>query len=231
MAAALNPNLRQPALVAVHLFTCSASTRKVPAVNTTTRTIARESKTGELDAPTMELRKFANSPGRSDKAENRALSPAAKPSAPFSMDNIAELTSKSATVSSLTLPVPLLCFHFANLWFAGQAGNWPLANYYFSEGRNHIRWLIRIVPNPKGPDGNPVDVKGIFDGLDTTTFADLKKVIDEKDAQKFPEAYRTTLESCYQCHKAVGRPYLRLMVPKTVPQPIINLDPAATWPK
>ena len=122
-------------------------------------------------------------------------------------------------------------FHFANLWFAGQAGNWPLANYYFSEGRNHIRWLIRIVPNPKGPDGNPVDVKGIFDGLDTSTFADLKKVIDEKDAKKFPEAYRTTLESCYQCHKAVGRPYLRLMVPKTVPQPIINLDPVATWPQ
>ena len=122
-------------------------------------------------------------------------------------------------------------FHFTNLWFAGQAGNWPLANYYYSEARNHIRWLIRIVPNPKGPDGMPVDVKGIFDGLDTSTFADLKKVIDQKDAGKFPAAYRTTLESCYQCHKAVGRPYLRLMVPKTAPQPIINLDPAATWPK
>src|SRR4029079_7070897 len=37
-----------------------------------------------------------------------------------------------------------VCFHISNLWFAGQAQDWPLATYYFNEGRNHIRWLIRI---------------------------------------------------------------------------------------
>jgi hypothetical protein len=48
-------------------------------------------------------------------------------------------------------------FHWSNLWFAGQSGNWPLAGYYFSEARNHVRWLTRINPMPKGPDGMPVD--------------------------------------------------------------------------
>jgi hypothetical protein len=121
-------------------------------------------------------------------------------------------------------------FHFSNLWFAAQDKNWPLAAYYYSEARNHIRWLIRINPTPKGPDGKPVDLKGIFDALDTSTFADVKAAIDKKDSAKFPVVYKAALESCYSCHKSVGRPYLRPQIPKTAPQTIINLDPKATWP-
>jgi len=122
-------------------------------------------------------------------------------------------------------------FHWSNLWFAGQSGNWPLAGYYFSEARNHVRWLTRINPMPKGPDGMPVDVKGIFDGIDTSTFAAVKAAIDKKDGKEFETAYRGALESCYQCHKAVGRPYLRPMIPKALPQTIINLDARANWPQ
>jgi cytochrome c553 len=122
-------------------------------------------------------------------------------------------------------------FHFSNLWFAGQSGNWPLAGYYFSEARNHVRWLTRINPMPKGPDGMPVDVTSIFDAIDTTTFADVKTAIDKKDGRQFEKAYRGALESCYQCHKAVGRPYLRPMIPKSLPQTIVNLDAGANWPQ
>ena len=122
-------------------------------------------------------------------------------------------------------------FHWSNLWFAGQSGNWPLAGYYFSEARNHIRWLTRINPMPKGPDGEPVDVKGIFDGIDTSTLAAVKAAIDKKDSKEFETTYRGALESCYQCHKAVGRPYLRPMIPKALPQTIINLDARANWPQ
>jgi len=122
-------------------------------------------------------------------------------------------------------------FHWSNLWFAGQSGNWPLAGYYFSEARNHVRWLTRINPMPKGPDGMPVDVKGIFDGIDTSTFAAVKAAIDKKDGKEFETAYRGALESCYQCHKAVGRPYLRPMIPKALPQTIINLDARANRPQ
>ena len=121
--------------------------------------------------------------------------------------------------------------HFSNLWFAGQNKNWPLATYYFNEGRNHVRWLIRINPMPKGPEGAPVDLKGIFDAIDTSTFAAVKAAIDKKDSMQFAVAYKKMLESCYQCHKAVGRPYLRPMIPKTLPQTIINIDSNATWPE
>jgi len=122
-------------------------------------------------------------------------------------------------------------FHWSNLWFAGQAKNWPLATYYYNEARNHVRWLIRINPMPKGPDGMPVDLKGIFDAIDTSTFAALKAAIDKKDSAQFETTYRAALESCYSCHKSVGRPYLRPQIPKTVPQTIVNLDPNAKWPE
>lgn len=122
-------------------------------------------------------------------------------------------------------------FHWSNLWFAAQNGNWPLANYYYSEARNHILWLIRINPMPKGPDGIPVDLKGIFDAIDSSTMAAVKAAIDKKDSARFPVVYKAALESCYSCHKSVGRPYLRPQVPKTVPQTIVNMDAAATWPQ
>ncbi|MGE3844838.1 MAG: hypothetical protein AB7I50_25015 [Vicinamibacterales bacterium] len=137
---------------------------------------------------------------------------------------------KSITTSA-SVAMADVGFHFSNLWFAGQKQNWPLATYYYNESRNHIRWLVRITPMPKGPDGELVDLQGIFDGIDTSALKDLKDVIDKKDAPRFTAAYRKTLEACYSCHKAVGRPYLRTAVPTAPPQSIVGLDPAATWPQ
>lgn len=73
--------------------------------------------------------------------------------------------------------------------------------------------------------------KGIFDAIDTSTFAAVKAAIGNSDSTQFPVAYKAALESCYSCHKSVGRPYLRPQIPKTVPQTIVNLDPNATWPQ
>src|SRR5262245_54853998 len=36
--------------------------------------------------------------------------------------------------------------HFAHLWFAGKAGNWPLAEFYWKETMSHIKWAVRIIP-------------------------------------------------------------------------------------
>jgi hypothetical protein len=161
--------------------------------------------------------------------------PAPAAAAGASAEEIAALKAEIETLKgkapSASVAMADVGYHFSNLWFAGRDGNWPLATYYYNEARNHVRWLIRINPTPKGPDGELVDLKGIFDAIDTTTFAALKAVIDKKDTKQFESAYRTVLESCYQCHKAVGRPYLRPMVPKTLPQTIINLDARAKWPQ
>src|SRR5262245_52515626 len=44
-------------------------------------------------------------------------------------------------------------YHWTNLWFAAQKRNWPLAQFFFDESRQHILWTIRIRPIRKDADG------------------------------------------------------------------------------
>lgn len=124
-------------------------------------------------------------------------------------------------------------WHWTNLWFAGQAKNWPLAQYYFNETRGHIQWLIKKSPTMRssGPDKEEVNIEGIFEAVDTSSLADVKTAIEMKDSAKFAANYKTMLESCYSCHKSVGRPYLKPMIPKASMQAILNMDPNANWPQ
>jgi cytochrome c553 len=122
-------------------------------------------------------------------------------------------------------------YHMANLWFAVERKNWPFAAFEVDETRNRIRWTIRINPIRKDPEGKPVDLKSIFDAIDTSSMASLKQAVEKKDSAAFGVAYRQMLESCYACHKASGKPYLRPMVPSAPQQSIMNYDPAATWPQ
>jgi hypothetical protein len=122
-------------------------------------------------------------------------------------------------------------YHMSNLWFAAKAKNWSLAEFEVNEMRARIRWTIRMNPIRKDADGKPVDIKAIFDGIDTSSLAALKDAVAKKDGAAFGPAYRTMLESCYACHKASAKPYLRPAVPGAPPQGILNFDPNATWPE
>jgi hypothetical protein len=148
------------------------------------------------------------------------------------------LESLAADVAQLKAIVPSnshimmdVQFHWTNLWFAAQKKNWPLAQYQFNETRGHIIWLTRKSPIIRAQDGSDVDIKGIFDGVDTSSLAEVKAAIEKKDSARFAATYRTMIESCYSCHKAVGRPYLRPMIPTGPVQTAINLDQNATWPQ
>ena len=148
------------------------------------------------------------------------------------------LESLAADVAQLKAIVPSnshimmdVQFHWTNLWFAAQKKNWAFAQYQFNETRGHIIWLTRKSPIIRAQDGSDVDIKGIFDGIDTSSLADVKAAIGKKDSVRFAATYKTMLESCYSCHKAVGRPYLRPMIPTAPALTAINLDPNATWPQ
>jgi hypothetical protein len=144
----------------------------------------------------------------------------------------AEVAQLKALVPSNSHIMMDVQFHWTNLWWAARKKNWPLAQYYFNETRGHIQWLIRKSPVMKSQlDQKDVDIAGIFDGIDTSSLAAVKTAIEAKDSAQFASAYRTMLESCYACHKSVGRPYLRPMIPTAQTQAILNMDPAATWPE
>ena len=142
---------------------------------------------------------------------------------------VATLRQLVPTNSTIMMDVQ---WHWTNLWFAGKRRNWPLAQYYFNESRGHIQQLVRKNPTIRNNvDQTDVDLVGVFDGIDTSSLMMVRDAIMKKDSLEFEKDYRVMLESCYSCHKAVGRPYIRPQLPAAQVQAIVNMDPNATWPQ
>lgn len=153
--------------------------------------------------------------------------------APLTLDQL------PAEVAALKLLIPTnstimmdVQWHWTNLWFAGKKRNWPLAQYYFNESRGHIQWLVRKNPTIRNNvEQKDVDMQGIFDGIDTSSLAMVKDAIEKKDGVAFDKNYKLMLESCYACHKSVGRPYIRPQMPTAQVQSMVNMDLTAAWPQ
>ena len=113
-------------------------------------------------------------------------------------------------------------YHFANLWFAVENRNWPLAQYYLGETRSHLSWAVSLHPVRKTSAGTEVDLKGILDAVDNSFLSEVAKAIESTDTAKFKTAYQQTLVGCYACHTACEKPFLRLQVPTAPAASIIN---------
>ena len=122
-------------------------------------------------------------------------------------------------------------YHFTNLWFAANQSNWPLAQFYFNETRSHLRWAVRIIPVRKDNAGQEIKLQDILQALENSPLMQLEESIKAKDREKFVAAYEFTLTSCYTCHKAADKPYLRPRIPDHPSSAMMNFDPNAAWPK
>jgi hypothetical protein len=114
--------------------------------------------------------------------------------------------------------------HFANLWFAGQKQNWPLAKFYCDETRAHLKWAVRVIPVRKVKGGD-LDLRVMLDALDQSVFAALGKSIEGKNAGEFATAYPQAMAGCYSCHVAAEKPYLRLHLPEQPESRMIDFNP------
>ena len=162
-------------------------------------------------------------------AQSQVTPSAAKPA-----DATNELAALRAEVNRLKGIVPDqshamkdVAYHFGNLWFAAQQENWPLADFYWSETRSHLRWAVRIIPVRKDPQGNEIRLTEILDPIDKTSLQRVGDAIKAKDSAKFVETYKQMLDSCYACHLAAGKPFLRLQIPQQPEVSIIRFDPVA----
>jgi hypothetical protein len=156
--------------------------------------------------------------------------------APASVHGESELAPLREEVARLRRLVPSqshamqdVSYHYTNLWFAGQNANWGLAQFYLNETRSHIGWAVRLIPRRKVSTGE-LDLEGIREAFDAGYLTRVQQAIDAKDAARFAEAYKSSLEGCYACHKASEKPFLRLQVPTQPDTHIVNFDPNATWP-
>jgi hypothetical protein len=115
--------------------------------------------------------------------------------------------------------------HFSCLWFAGRAKNWPLAEFFFSETQSHLRWAVRVIPVRKDAAGRDVDLRGILQGIETSSLKDLHDTIAQKDEPKFEQAYRTMTQSCAACHEASAKTYIRPKVPQRPDTDVLDFEP------
>ena len=122
-------------------------------------------------------------------------------------------------------------YHFSNLWFAGQAENWPLAEFFWKESLSHIRWAVRVIPVRKDNAGKEVNLESILQSIENAPHLKLGDVIKSKNRTKFESTYREMVTACYACHKAADKPYLRTRVPERPASSMLNFDPKADWPK
>ncbi len=115
-------------------------------------------------------------------------------------------------------------YHFANLWFAAENQNWPLAAYYLGATRSHLKSAVAIQPVRQTKAGADVDLNGILQAVDNTLLAEVERAIANHDLAHFKTAYGQALAGCYACHTACEKPFLRLQVPQAPSAAIVNFS-------
>ena len=160
------------------------------------------------------------STSQSNAAEGRP--PQAPPSDTFA-DEISKLKDRAPDQAHAMVSV---AYHYNNLWFAAQAKNWPLAEFYLNETRSHLRWAVRIIPVRKVKAEREIKLQDILQAVENTLVKELQTSIQTQDQPSFTRAYKTMLESgCYSCHKAVDKPYLALKLPDQPAEPMVDFNP------
>jgi len=115
-------------------------------------------------------------------------------------------------------------YHFANLWFAADKQNWPLASYYQRKTQAYLELAVQIKPVRKTEAGSEVDLKSILDALDHSVLAQCDKAIQDKDLAHFKTAYGQAIEGCNACHSACERSYLRVQIPDAPSVSVIDFN-------
>jgi hypothetical protein len=161
---------------------------------------------------------------------DRAAPAAAPNNAKLAEDLAAEVKALRELLPDQAHVMADVGYHFTNLWFAGEAGNWPLADFYLAETKSHLRWAVRVKPVRKDSKGQDINLANILEAFENSQLAGLKLAVDKKDRQAFEAVYKASLTTCYSCHKASDKPYLRPQVPERPEVGVINFDPKADWP-
>lgn len=96
--------------------------------------------------------------------------------------------------------------HHSNLWFAGTAENWALADHMvkeLEEGFHHLKsW--------QEADPKSVAIDMIYQPLNN-----LSEVIEKQDKTAFKKGFITLTNTCNACHKATGNEIYVITVPQS----------------
>jgi len=95
------------------------------------------------------------------------------------------------------------------LHFAGQAGNWALADFYLHE----IDEMAETIIEKKVVDEG-VKVGELMKAMLPPSIANVKEAIQKRDPAQFASGYEGLLSSCNACHMSTGHAFVKIVVPK-----------------
>jgi hypothetical protein len=91
------------------------------------------------------------------------------------------------------------------LWFAGHAGNWPLADYEIGELKEGFEDVGKLL-------GGDIVTQHVG-----APIAVLEKAIDKKDGAAFPTAFDNLSAGCNACHHALDHAFIAIQRPTSLP--------------
>jgi hypothetical protein len=91
------------------------------------------------------------------------------------------------------------------LWFAGRAGNWPLADYEVGELNEGFEDVAKLL------GGDTVDK------MVGAPIKALQKAVDEKNRRAFIAAYDSLSAGCNNCHRTLDHAFIAIQRPAALP--------------
>ena len=98
------------------------------------------------------------------------------------------------------------------LWFAGRAGNWPLAAYELDELREGFEDVTKYHPtHDDAPTGT------MADAVVAKEVAELARISEGKDRTQFAASFDRLTVSCNACHQAAKHAFIAIQRPMSNP--------------
>jgi len=89
----------------------------------------------------------------------------------------------------------------SKLWFAGQAGNWSLADYELDELNEGMQDAATFHATHKN---SPLPIPALIEKIMTDPVHRLETAIDAHNGSGFTQAFDALTEACNSCHRATN---------------------------
>ncbi len=91
------------------------------------------------------------------------------------------------------------------LWFAGRAGNWPLADYEIGKLKDGFADVDKLIGG------------GTVDNAVGAPIAALEKAIESKNKESFVRAFDQLTAGCNSCHRTLDHSFIVIQRPEASP--------------
>ena len=89
----------------------------------------------------------------------------------------------------------------AKLWFAGQAGNWKLADYELDELEEGFADVVKFHPTHKD---SQLPISELVPKIMNEPIQQLRAAIQARDPEAFNRAFDAVTAGCNSCHQATN---------------------------